>query len=168
MFDVDWSDPNRESVGDRRARKQKEKGVGERVGDKAANKDTADKDSKKDEQYSQVSGSGSVRSSMSSVDKQFGFFGGKNRKRGRVPGNNKSIASSSTGAPTIHEQEPLRDINPHAQLVDVSAESHQDFEQVNAEQGHYTLTSDRLDSSESRPPAPCPPTTSSDAPSPHG
>lgn len=105
MFDVDWSDPNRESVGDRRARKQKEK----EVSDKASSKENADKDSRRDEQSSQASGSGSVRSSMSSVDKQFGFFGSKNRKKGRALGNIKSAASSTTGAPTIHEQEPTDD-----------------------------------------------------------
>lgn len=105
MFDVDWSDPNRESVGDRRARKQKEK----EVSDKTSNKDNADKDSRRDEQSSQASGSGSVRSSMSSVDKQFGFFGSKTRKKGRALGNSRSAASSTTGAPTIHEQEPTED-----------------------------------------------------------
>lgn len=105
MFDVDWSDPNRESVGDRRARKQKEK----EVSDKTSNKDNADKDSRRDEQSSQASGSGSVRSSMSSVDKQFGFFGSKNRKKGRTLGNSRSAAGSTTGAPTIHEQEPTDD-----------------------------------------------------------
>lgn len=105
MFDVDWSDPHRESVGDRRARKQKQK----EISDRASNKDNADKDSKRDEQSSQASGSGSVRSSMSSVDKQFGFFGGKSRKKGRSLGNSKSAASSTTGAPTIHELEPTEE-----------------------------------------------------------
>ncbi|KAI3398660.1 hypothetical protein diail_8847 [Diaporthe ilicicola] len=107
MWEVDWSDPNRESVGDRRARKQREKDVS----DKASNKENGERAGKKDEQSSQASGSGSVRSSMSSVDKQFGFFGGKNRKKGRVLGNNKSAASSSIGAPTIHEQGPTDDHN---------------------------------------------------------
>lgn len=150
MFDVDWSDPNRESVGDRRARKQKEKGLSER----ASNKDNADRESKKDEQYSQASGSGSVRSSMSSVDKQFGFFGGKNRKKGRVLGNNKSIASSYTGAPTIHEQEPREDSNPHDPLVEASSGVPQDCEPVITEGRHSPVASDRLDGSELPPLSP--------------
>jgi len=150
MFDVDWSDPNRESVGDRRARKEKEKGHS----DRAPNKDNADKDSKKDEQYSQASGPGSVRSSMSSVDKQFGFFGGKNRKKGRVLGNNKSIASSSTGAPTIHEQEPPEDSNPNDPLAEASSGVTQDCEPVNTEGRISPVASDRLDGSELPPLSP--------------
>jgi hypothetical protein len=150
MFDVDWSDPNRESVGDRRARKEKEKGHS----DRAPNKDNADKDSKKDEQYSQASGPGSVRSSMSSVDKQFGFFGGKNRKKGRVLGNNKSIASSSTGAPTIHEQEPPEDSNPNDPLAEASCGVTQDCEPVNTEGRISPVASDRLDGSELPPLSP--------------
>lgn len=129
MFDVDWSDPNRESVGDRRARKQKEKDVGE----KASNKDNGDKDSKKDEQSSQASGSGSVRSSMSSVDKQFGFFGGKHRRKGRVLGANKSTASSTTGAPTIPEQEPTEDSNINDPLTEASSVVPQDTQSVDTE-----------------------------------
>lgn len=148
MFDVDWSDPNRESVGDRRARKQKEKGLSER----AASKDNVDKDSKKDEQSSQASGSGSVRSSMSSVDKQFGFFGGKNRKKGRVLGNSKSIASSSVGAPTIHEQEPTGD-NINDPPVELSSCTPQDTEAVNTEDSHSNsaVPSGKLDGSKPPP-----------------
>ncbi|KAG8159544.1 hypothetical protein KVR01_010181 [Diaporthe batatas] len=147
MFDVDWSDPNRESVGDRRARKQREKVPS----DRASNKDNADKESRKDEQSSQASGSGSVRSSMSSVDKQFGFFGGKNRKKGRVLGNNKSIASSSAGAPTIHEQEqeqePPEDSNTSDLLAEVSSGMLQGSELVSTEGSHSIISSDRLDGS---------------------
>lgn len=143
MFDVDWSDPNRESVGDRRARKQKEKGPD----DKAPSKDNVDKDSKKDEQNSQASGSGSVRSSMSSVDKQFGFFGGKNRKKGRVLGNNKSMASSSAGAPTIHEQEPPDDHNISDPLAEGSSGMAQGTEPVSTEGRQSAVSSGRLDSS---------------------
>lgn len=143
MFDVDWSDPNRESVGDRRARKQREKGPS----DRASNKDNADKESRKDEQSSQASGSGSVRSSMSSVDKQFGFFGGKNRKKGRALGNNKSIASSSAGAPTIHEQEPLEDSHTSNLLVEVSSGILEGSEPVSTDGQHSTVSSDRLDGS---------------------
>lgn len=132
MFDVDWSDPNRESVGDRRARKQKEK----EVSDEASNKDNADKDSRRDEQSSQASGSGSVRSSMSSVDKQFGFFGGKNRKKGRVLGNSRSVASSTTGAPTIHEQEPTEDYNIVDSPTEASSSVPQDSEVVHTEDHH--------------------------------
>ncbi|KAL1866343.1 hypothetical protein Daus18300_006807 [Diaporthe australafricana] len=126
MFDVDWSDPNRESVGDRRARKQREKVV---VSGKAGDKDNVERRSKKDEQSSQASGSGSVRSSLSSVDKQFGFFGGKNRKKARVIGNNnKSAASSSIGAPTIHEQGPADDTNIDDTLTEASSVAQQDSE----------------------------------------
>ncbi|POS72784.1 hypothetical protein DHEL01_v208822 [Diaporthe helianthi] len=146
MFDVDWSDPHRESVGDRRARKQRQKGPS----DRAPDKDNVDKESKKDEQSSQASGSGSVRSSMSSVDKQFGFFGGKNRKKGRVLGNNKSIASSSAGAPTIQEQEPPEDSNTSDALAETSETSNgmpQGSEQVSADGHLATASSDRLDGS---------------------
>lgn len=138
MFDVDWSDPNRESVGDRRARKQKEKEISDKASSKVSNKDNADKDSKRDEQSSQASGSGSVRSSMSSVDKQFGFFGGKNRKKGRALGNSKSAASSTTGAPTIHEQEPTEDIDNNIVESPTEASSHvpKDSELVNTEVQH--------------------------------
>lgn len=136
MFDVDWSDPNRESVGDRRARKQKEKDLGEN----ATNKDNGDKDSKKDEQSSQASGSGSVRSSMSSVDKQFGFFGGKNRKKGRVLGANKSTASSMTGAPTIPEQEPTEDNNIIDPLTEASSNVPQDTQSVDTEDRHSAVS----------------------------
>lgn len=138
MFDVDWSDPNRESVGDRRVRKQKEK----ELSDKASHKDNADKDSRKDGQSSLASGSGSVRSSMSSVDKQFGFFGGKNRKKGRGLGNSKSTASSTTGAPTIHEQEPTEDIDNN--IVDSPTEAPsrvlQDSEAVDTEDQHPVVS----------------------------
>ncbi|KAF3770658.1 hypothetical protein M406DRAFT_326083 [Cryphonectria parasitica EP155] len=121
MFDVDWSDPNRESVGDRRARKQKEKGKGKGK-EKDGHKDAAtasslneDDDSeqyqKLDDHLSQGGGtrtSGSVRTSVSSVDKQFGFFGGKHRHKGGSSssrkGNAKSVASSSLRSPTIDEK----------------------------------------------------------------
>lgn len=145
MFDVDWSDPNRESVGDRRARKQREKGASAKAGDK----DNGDRGSKKDEQSSQASGSGSVRSSMSSVDKQFGFFGGKNRKKARVMGNNnKSAASSSMGAPTIHEQGPADDTNIDDILTEASSVAQQDSEGLCTE-NHSPGLSDRPFSSES-------------------
>ncbi|KAG6355863.1 hypothetical protein INS49_015247 [Diaporthe citri] len=138
MFDVDWSDPNRESVGDRRARKQKEREFSDKA---SSNKDNADKDSKRDGQSSQASGSGSVRSSISSVDKQFGFFGGKNRKKGRALGNSKSAASSTTGAPTIHEQEPTEDIDNNIVESPKEASSHvpQDSEVVDTEDQHPSV-----------------------------
>ncbi|KAK2602700.1 hypothetical protein N8I77_009209 [Diaporthe amygdali] len=129
MFDVDWSDPNRESVGDRRARKQREKDFS----DKASGRDNGEKASKRDEQNSQTSGSGSVRSSMSSVDKQFGFFGGKNRKKGRVLGNNRSTASSSNGAPTIHELGPTDDNTIDDTLNEASARALQDCQEFDTE-----------------------------------
>ncbi|KAK7749815.1 hypothetical protein SLS53_000395 [Cytospora paraplurivora] len=81
MFDVDWSDPNRESVGDRRARKTKEK-VKEKEREGSC-EDNIEHDRKSnDQRSSQTSGSyGSVRSSMSSIEKQFGLFGGKHKRK---------------------------------------------------------------------------------------
>ncbi|KUI71732.1 hypothetical protein VM1G_06698 [Cytospora mali] len=119
MFDVDWSDPNRESVGDRRARKKKEresKGKGQGEGE-----DNEDQGKRDDQQSSQASGYGSVRSSVSSVDKQFAFFGGKHRRKARDSAKTRSTktkstktqstASSSLRSPTIAvpEQEPALD-----------------------------------------------------------
>lgn len=95
MFDVDWSDPNRESVGDRRARKKKER------------QDDDNNNGQGDDQEGGSSRtSGSIRSSMSSVEKQFGFFGAKNRKTvsSSRKGKAKSTASSSLRSPTIEEQ----------------------------------------------------------------
>lgn len=112
MFDVDWSDPTRESVGDRRARKQKQHPKGK---DKDGNgligrSDDHDEDEDPDGRADEHSGnrtSGSVRSSISSTEKQFGFFGGKHRKKGGSASRKdktKSVASSSLRAPTIEEQ----------------------------------------------------------------
>lgn len=142
MFDVDWSDPNRESVGDRRARKQREKDLS----DKASGRDNGEKASKKDEQNSQTSGSGSVRSSMSSVDKQFGFFGGKNRKKGRVLGNNRSTASSSNGAPTIHELGPTDDNTIDDTSNEVSARALQDSQEFDTEDKPHGMSGRPLSS----------------------
>lgn len=115
MFDVDWSDPNRESVGDRRVRKQKQhtKGNGKKDGsdpnnschDNAGNEDEGLDDKTDDQSGNRTSGS--IRSSVSSAEKQFGFFGGKHRKKGTSSsrkGKTKSVASSSLRAPTIEEQ----------------------------------------------------------------
>lgn len=114
MFDVDWSDPNRESVGDRRVRKQKQhtKGKGKDLGDQNRGYDDHDEDDDEDpdDRTDGQSGnrtSGSVHSSVSSAEKQFGFFGGKHRKKGSSSsrkGKTKSVASSSLHAPTIEEQ----------------------------------------------------------------
>lgn len=101
MFEVDWSDPNRELVGDRRARKKKER-VKERDGDELEGEGGGGGSSRASE---------SLRSSMSSVEKQFGFFGAKqrNNKKGssgssRNKPTSKSLAGSSLRAPTIDEQ----------------------------------------------------------------
>lgn len=100
MFDVDWSDPHRESVGDRRARKKKEKekegngkGKGQGQGKDEGILEQCQKDG---QQSSQKSGYGSVRSSMSSVDKQFGFFGGKNKRKGLDSAKTRSTRAKST------------------------------------------------------------------------
>lgn len=115
MFDVDWSDPNRESVGDRRVRKQKQhtRGKGKDVNDQnaqAVHDHEEDKDDDVDERTDSQSGnrtSGSVRSSVSSAERQFGFFGGKHRKKGGTASQKaktKSLASSSLHPTTIEEQ----------------------------------------------------------------
>ncbi|KAJ4389475.1 hypothetical protein N0V93_006944 [Gnomoniopsis smithogilvyi] len=114
MFDVDWSDPNRESVGDRRVRKHKQhiKGKGKDVNDPnnghygQDENDDEDLDDKTDDQSGNRT-SGSVRSSVSSSEKQFGFFGGKHRKKAGSSSRKaktNSFASSSLHAPTIEEQ----------------------------------------------------------------
>lgn len=92
MFDVDWSDPNREFVGDRRARKKKEK--------------EKERDADDEGEGGSSRASESLRSSVSSVEKQFGFFGAKQRKKGSSSrkAKSKSLASSSLRAPTIDEQ----------------------------------------------------------------
>lgn len=97
MFDVDWSDPNRELVGDRRARKKKEKEKGRGTDD--------DGD---DHESSSSRASESLRNSVSSVEKQFGFFGAKQRKKGASGSSRKaksrSTPSSSLRASTIDER----------------------------------------------------------------
>lgn len=110
MFDVDWSDPNRESVGDRRVRKQKQhsrgKGRDQTEGGNYHDEDDNEEDLGPDDQ-SENRTSGSVRSSVSSNERQFGFFGGKHRKKGGASyqkGKAKSLASSSLHASTIEEQ----------------------------------------------------------------
>lgn len=118
MFDVDWSDPNRESVGDRQARKRKERESNRGKG--RSEDEEQDQDKRYDHQRSsQASACGSVRSSVSSLDKQFGLFGGKHRKRGRESIRTRSTKAKSTKtqsstssalrSPTIaileHEQE---------------------------------------------------------------
>lgn len=123
MFDVDWSDPNRESVGDRRARKDK------KDKDKSKARDSQDggheEDEDQDDGADDQSGnrtSGSVRSSVSSAEKQFGFFGGKHRKKGTTSSSRKaktqSVASSSLRSPTIEEQ-------PHSEVASTSSPTHQ-------------------------------------------
>lgn len=130
MFDVDWSDPNRESVGDRRARKGRGKAqdrgidasdsasasasvsvsasasASQSLNDiKGLDGDQAPKAGDPDQENSQ--NSGSIRSSVSSIEKQFGFFGGKNRTKGNsTPRKTKAtpVAGSSLRTPTIEEQ----------------------------------------------------------------
>lgn len=110
MFDVDWSDPNRESVGDRRVRKQKQHSRGKERdqtgGEYGYDEDDNEEDLGADDQSGNRT-SGSVRSSVSSTERQFGFFGGKHRKKGGTSsqkGKAKSLASSSLHTSTIEEQ----------------------------------------------------------------
>lgn len=113
MFDVDWSDPTRESVGDRRARKDKDKQGKDKKkgastqGDGHDDDDDDDQEDRTDLQSGNRT-SGSFRSSVSSAEKQFGFFGGKHRKKGvsssSRKGKTQSVTSSSVRSPTIEEQ----------------------------------------------------------------
>lgn len=110
MFDVDWSDPNRESVGDRRARKKREKGKG-RDDEDGLSEDGLSEEHEQGQKTDENEGgssraSESLRSSVSSVEKQFGFFGAKQRKKTNSTrkGKSRSVASSSLRAPTIDEQ----------------------------------------------------------------
>lgn len=99
---MDWSDPNRESVGDRRARKQKHQ---DSTGGASSQNDDHEHDHDQDQDGERTSGS--VRSSVSSVEKQFGLFGGKYRKKGvssSRKGKGKSVAGSSLRSRTIEEQ----------------------------------------------------------------
>lgn len=106
---MDWSDPNRESVGDRRARKEKDKERGQGNASQNDRDDPDDGRSQKTDDQDQESSrnSGSVRSSVSSIEKQFNFFGGKHRKKGSTTSRKlqaKSLAGSSLRSPTIEEQ----------------------------------------------------------------
>lgn len=119
MFDVDWSDPNRESVGDRRARKEKDKEKGKGNASRNDRDDPDDDRSQKADDHDRQSSrnSGSVRSSVSSIEKQFNFFGGKHRKKGSsISRKNraKSLAGSSLPSPTIEEQ-------PRGELASVAS-----------------------------------------------
>lgn len=133
MFDVDWSDPNRESVGDRRVRKQKQhtKGKGKDVNDQIArgafdheeeegDDDLDDRTDRTDSQSGNRT-SESVRSSVSSAERQFGFFGGKHRKKGGASSQKaktKSLASSSLCTTTIEEQ-------PYKETISSASQEHQ-------------------------------------------
>ena len=75
MFDVDWTDYDRELVGERKARKEVEKG------------------SKKDDANS-VHSSVSNKSSISSIDKTFSFFGSLGRKKSSTSSKKKKILPS--------------------------------------------------------------------------
>lgn len=115
MFDVDWSDPNRESIGDRRARKHNATRKGK---EKQGGKTTAGpKDDDGDE--GQVSSndrysvdlsinrtSGSVRSSDSAGDRQFSFFGGRKRNKSGSSrkGTLKSLVVSSSHSAAVEEE----------------------------------------------------------------
>lgn len=81
MFDVLWTDPNRELVGERILRKEREEREGR----------TKEKDRKKN---------GSTRHSVStnsssSSEKGFGFFAGKNRKKATTSSKSENATSSS-------------------------------------------------------------------------
>lgn len=118
MFDVDWSDPTRESVGDRRARKGRGKAQG-KDGDASADTsasqslndakdlhgDHVPKDGDPDQDSNR--NSGSIRSSVSSIEKQFGFFGTKNRTKGNSTSRRTkatSVGGSSLSTRTVEEQ----------------------------------------------------------------
>ena len=92
MFDVHWTDPNVESVGQRRARKKAEKAEkGEKV--------------KEDEKSGRTSVS--TRSSSSSADKAFGFFGGKGFKKNSTPSTTKLSQFRTPSLETNSLRNPL-------------------------------------------------------------
>lgn len=115
MFDVDWSDPNRESIGDRRARKHN---AAAKDKDKQGGKTTASLKDDNGDGGQESSGnkfsidlsrhwtSGSIRSSESSGDRQFSFFGGKKRSKSGSSrkGKPKSLEVSSTYSPVVEEE----------------------------------------------------------------
>lgn len=72
MFDVSWTDPNRENVGQRRVRKGLER-------------ERSEKKRKDDELSQSARASVSTRSSASSTDKSFGIFGSKSSKKSLTP-----------------------------------------------------------------------------------
>jgi hypothetical protein len=84
MFDVIWTDPDRELVGERRARKEVEKEKREQRDKNRPGRNSM-----------------STRSSSSSVDKPFGFFGSKSHKKTTSPITSKSSISSAFTAPAL-------------------------------------------------------------------
>lgn len=82
MFDVIWTDPNRELVGERRARKEQERADD---GGSAANNERG-----------RPSTSTGSSTSFASVEKQFAFFGSKSlRKKSSTPSKAKSTATTA-------------------------------------------------------------------------
>ena len=92
MFDVHWTDPNVESVGQRRARKKAEK---------------AEKEEKSKEDEKTGRTSVSTRSSSSSADKAFGFFGGKGSKKSSTTSTTKLSQLRTPSIETKPARNPL-------------------------------------------------------------
>ncbi|KAI0124375.1 hypothetical protein BJ170DRAFT_586116 [Xylariales sp. AK1849] len=92
MFDVLWTDPNRELVGERLMRKEREEREGR----------AKDKDRRK-----QDNGRHSVStSSSSSSERGFGFFAGKGRKKTVVPSKSDHLVASPT-EPTLDDTKDM-------------------------------------------------------------
>lgn len=89
MFDVIWTDHNRENVGQRRARKGIEK-------------EKAEKKKRDDERSQSGRTSVSTRSSASSADKAFGIFGGKGSKKSLTPSTATKLSQLHT--PSVETQ----------------------------------------------------------------
>jgi hypothetical protein len=83
MFDVIWTDPDRELVGERRARK------------------IVEKEQKEKEKKHGGRSSMSIRSSSSSGDRPFAFFGSKSLKRVVTPSKAPSTATSGLFTPSV-------------------------------------------------------------------
>lgn len=86
MFDVIWTDPNRELVGERILRKEREEREGK----------SKDKDRKK---HDGVNRNSTSTNSSSSSEKGYGFFGSKNRKKTTTPTRVNRTISSSAATP---------------------------------------------------------------------
>lgn len=90
MFDVIWTDPNRELIGERMVRKELEK----------------NKDKEKDKKTSECGRQSISTTSSSASERAFGFFGSKRAKKSSASPRAKSLVNSPdlTASETVAEK----------------------------------------------------------------